>query len=101
MTTHSATGAVLLDMLERTIVGHNQEYVFLLTISGRKMIGRPRFSGLKYEYNPATPEFRRARKVLIQEVNGEFIPLELDRVYKLATNDFITHGGGAIYYEGE
>jgi 2',3'-cyclic-nucleotide 2'-phosphodiesterase (5'-nucleotidase family) len=53
---------------------------------------------LKYEYNPAAPEFLRVRKVWVQELEGDYFPLDLKRVYKLATNDFITHGGGAIYF---
>jgi 5'-nucleotidase/UDP-sugar diphosphatase len=77
--------------------------VTLLNISGSQLIealengfsmietlrGRfPHIAGMKVTYDPEAPVAKRVKSVLI---NGQ--PLENNRIYKLATSDFLSSGG--------
>lgn len=57
----------------------------------------PHVAGMKYEFDPSKPAGKRILKVLLGEN-----PIELDKNYKLVTNDFVAVGGdGYSMFEGK
>ncbi len=56
----------------------------------------PQVSGLTFTYNPAAPPGSRIREVT---VGGQ--PLDLDKTYTVATNDFLAAGGDGFTAFGE
>ncbi|MDQ7025327.1 MAG: 5'-nucleotidase C-terminal domain-containing protein [Anaerolineae bacterium] len=50
-------------------------------------------SGLRYTWNPTRPMGNRIVFVEVMDADGHFVPLDLDAIYSVATNDFIRNGG--------
>ena len=59
-----------------------------LSRAGREFGGFPQIAGVRLVYDPAKPAGQRIESVLI----GEW-PLDPNRTYRLATNDFLAAGG--------
>ena len=49
-------------------------------------------AGMKYTITPSNEFGNRISDVMVEE-NGEFVPLEMDKVYGIAANDFLRRGG--------
>lgn len=63
-------------------------------IDGGSNPGRfPQVAGLRFRYRPGAPVGARIESVEIQRADGVFRPLEADRVYLVAANDFLRRGG--------
>lgn len=52
--------------------------------------GFPQVSGVKFEFDPDKPDYNKIIKSSI-EVNGN--PIQLNKIYKLSTNDFLVERG--------
>lgn len=53
----------------------------------------PQVGGLKFMFDPAQPAGSRIVNVKVKNPDGSYSPLDLDAVYKVASNDFMRHGG--------
>jgi 5'-nucleotidase len=73
-------GAQIVDLLEEQWVGGRDAKRGLLQVS----------EGFWYEWDPAQPEGRRIVPGSVK-LNG--IPLEMDRAYRVVTNNFLAEGG--------
>ncbi|KAI8924768.1 Metallo-dependent phosphatase-like protein [Entophlyctis helioformis] len=84
LATFSATGAKVMEMLERVAAGVDK-------VTGKKVISLPQWGGIRWTYNPSAPAYSRVRSV---EVAGK--PLDVAATYKLVTNDFVAAAGDNI-----
>ncbi len=50
-------------------------------------------TGIRYEYDPTSPVGERLKSVWIQDQQGRFTPLSLDKKYIVAINSFLASGG--------
>jgi 5'-nucleotidase len=79
------TGQEILDILERAFTNKHK-------ITGNPVITMPQWSStLQVYYNPNGPNWN---KVLNVSISGS--PLDLDRTYRLVTNDYLMTGGDGI-----
>jgi len=53
----------------------------------------PQVSGLKYTFDPSREVGSRILSVEVKNADGSYGPLDLNAVYKVASNDFMRHGG--------
>jgi 5'-nucleotidase / UDP-sugar diphosphatase len=53
----------------------------------------PQVAGMRYRWSPAAPADRRLGQVDIRRKDGSFAPLDPNRLYTLATNNFVRTGG--------
>ncbi|HID64719.1 MAG TPA: multifunctional 2',3'-cyclic-nucleotide 2'-phosphodiesterase/5'-nucleotidase/3'-nucleotidase, partial [Anaerolineae bacterium] len=53
----------------------------------------PQVGGLRYSFNPAQPVGSRIVSVEVKNPDGSYSPIDLNAVYKVASNDFMRHGG--------
>ncbi len=59
-----------------------------------KSAGRfPQVAGLRYSFSWSKPPGERLLKVEVHEVDGAYMPLDPERIYMVATNDFMRRGG--------
>jgi len=49
-------------------------------------------AGMKYTITPSNEFGNRISDIMVEE-NGEFVPLEMDKMYGVAANDFLRRGG--------
>jgi 2',3'-cyclic-nucleotide 2'-phosphodiesterase (5'-nucleotidase family) len=85
LTVLTYTGQEILDILERAFTGRHK-------ITGTAVITAPQWSStLQVYYNPKGPNWN---KVLNVSISGS--PLDLDRTYRLVTNDYLMTGGDGI-----
>lgn len=79
------TGQEILDILERAFAKKDKN-------TGNPVITMPQWSStLQVYYNPKAPDWN---KVLNVTISGS--PLDLDRTYRLITNDYLMTGGDGI-----
>jgi len=55
--------------------------------------GFPQVAGLKVWWNPERPIGKKIIKVKVRQKNGNYLPLEKNKVYKVVTVDFVQKGG--------
>lgn len=53
----------------------------------------PQVAGLRFDWNPNAPGGRRVGAIELREADDRFAPLEPERLYTLATNNFMRAGG--------
>jgi len=53
----------------------------------------PQVAGMRYVWDPAAAPGKRIVSVEMRKADGSFGPLDLNAIYKLATNDFTRRGG--------
>jgi len=53
----------------------------------------PQVGGLRYSFNPAQPVGSRIVSVEVKNLDGSYSPIDLNVVYKVASNDFMRKGG--------
>ncbi len=62
-------------------------------VGGKSGTGRfPQVSGMRYEFDPSLDEGSRIKKVEISN-NGMFEPIDENKMYSIATNNFMRTGG--------
>ena len=53
----------------------------------------PQVGGLKYTFDPSRDVGSRILNVEVKNADGSYSPIDLNAVYKVASNDFMRHGG--------
>lgn len=84
------TGQEIFDLLERTAAGESRDR--------KRIIHLPQFSGLKYTYDPKSPEFSRIRSASVADADGNnlYTPLVKAKMYQVVTTTFVAAGGDAV-----
>ncbi|CAG8437235.1 9854_t:CDS:2 [Scutellospora calospora] len=85
------TGKNITDLLE-TVVGKSDNI-----ISGKKVSSFIQVSGIRFKYDNSKPVFERLIEVRVWSWNTNIFELIVgDKIYDIATNDFVANGGDGL-----
>jgi 2',3'-cyclic-nucleotide 2'-phosphodiesterase (5'-nucleotidase family) len=83
----SLTGKNITDMLEGVVSRWKNK------ISKERITSFIQVSGLRFKYNSTKPIYDRISEIQISNTGGIFEFINLNKTYKIVTDDFVSHGG--------
>jgi 2',3'-cyclic-nucleotide 2'-phosphodiesterase (5'-nucleotidase family) len=86
----SLTGKNITDMLEGVVSRWKNK------ISKERITSFIQVSGLRFKYNSTKPIYDRISEIQISNTGGIFEFINLNKTYKIVTDDFVSHGGDGI-----